>query len=187
VGVEGEALFVAASVQIQILRVVLRAQSVATVAGVGRNDLRVGFGGEASLAQPVALALLPGQLLVADAGGNAIRRLRFADAALTTLAGSSPWEPGREDGIGRKARLAFPCGLAAAGNRVYVADTCNDRLCVLDPYSGELSTLPIEHPLHEPQGLSFAAGALWVADRNDDAILRIDPVQATCERVAVDE
>ena len=70
---------------------------------------------------------------------------------------------------------------------MYVADTCNDRLCVLDPYSGELSTLPIEHPLHEPQGLSFAAGALWVADRNDDAILRIDPVQATCERVAVDE
>jgi DNA-binding beta-propeller fold protein YncE len=187
VAVEGDALYVAASGQNQILRVDLRAQSVATLAGDGRNDLRDGIGGEASLAQPVALALLPGQLLVADAGGNAIRRLRFADAALTTLAGSSPWEPGREDGTGRKARLAFPCGLAAAGNRVYVADTCNDRLCVLDPYSGELSTLPIEHPLHEPQGLSFAAGALWVADRNDDAILRIDPVQATCERVAVDE
>lgn len=185
--VDGDVVYVAASGQNQILRVDLRAQRVATLAGDGRNDVRDGIGGQASLAQPTALALLPGQLLVADAGGNAIRRLRLADLALTTLAGSSPWEPGCQDGTGRKARFAYPCGLAAAENRVYVADTCNDRLCVLDPYSGELATLQIDYPLREPQGLSFAAGALWVADRNDDAVLRVDPERGTCARVAAGE
>jgi DNA-binding beta-propeller fold protein YncE len=187
VAADGDILYVAATGQNQIVRVDLAAERAATLAGDGRSDVRDGIGGQASLAQPGALALMPGQLLVADSGGNAIRRLRFADLALTTLAGSSPWEPGRLDGTGRKVRLAFPSGLAAAENRVYVADTCNDRLCVLDPYSAELRTLEFDHPLHEPQGLSFAAGMLWVADRNDHAILRIDPERGTCERVAVGE
>jgi len=170
-----------------LLRIDMRHQNVDTIAGDGRSDVRDGIGGQSSLSQPMALASMPGQLLVADAGGNAIRRLRFADLALTTLVGSSPWEPGSHDGAGRKVRLAYPCGLAAAENRVYVADTCNDRLCSLDPYSGETTTLQFDYPLHEPQGLSFAAGSLWVADRNDHAILRIDPAHGTCERVPVDE
>lgn len=187
VAAEGDVLYVAATGQNQIVRVDLAVERVATLAGDGRSDVRDGIGGQSSLAQPGALALMPGQLLVADSGGNAIRRLRFADLALTTLAGASPWEPGRADGTGRKARLAFPCGLAFAESRLYVADTCNDRLCVLDPYSAELATLEFNHPLHEPQGLSCAAGMLWVADRNDHAILRIDPVRGTCERVAVGE
>ena len=187
VAVEGGSLYVAASGQHQILRVDLHHQRVETVAGDGRSDVRDGIGGQSSLSQPAALASMPGQLLVADAGGNAIRRLRFADLALTTLVGSSPWEPGRHDGSGRKVRLAYPCGVAAGDNRVYLADTCNDRLCVLDPYSGEMNTLQLDYPLHEPQGLSFAAGSLWVADRNDHAVLRVDPGRGTCERVAVDE
>ncbi|TAN03517.1 MAG: hypothetical protein EPN36_12200 [Rhodanobacteraceae bacterium] len=185
--VDGELLYVAAAGQNQILRVDLRMQRVTTLAGDGRCDVRDGIGGQASLAQPGALALLPGQLLVADSGGNAIRRLRFVDLALTTLVGSSPWDPGRLDGTGRKARLAWPSGLAVAENRVYVADTCNDRLCVLDPHSGELATLEFDYPLHQPQGLSYAAGSLWLADRDDHAILRIDPEHGACERVAVDE
>ncbi|MGH8234389.1 MAG: hypothetical protein ACREPU_09355 [Rhodanobacteraceae bacterium] len=187
VAAEGGMLYVAATGQHQILRADLRHQQVETIAGDGRSDVRDGIGGQSSLSQPMALASMPGQLLVADAGGNAIRRLRFADLALTTLAGSTPWEPGNRDGAGRKVRLSYPCGLAVADNRVYMADTINDRLCVLDPYSGELATMQIDYPLHEPQGLSFAAGSLWVADRNDHAILRIDPKHGTCARVPVDE
>jgi sugar lactone lactonase YvrE len=184
---DGDVIYVAATGQHQILRADLRHQQVATVAGDGRSEVRDGIGGQSSLSQPMALASMSGQLLVADAGGNAIRRLRFADLALTTLAGSSPWEPGNRDGIGDHARLAYPSGLAVADNRVYVADTMNDRLCVLDPYSGHLATMELDHPLHEPQGMSFACGSLWVADRNDHAILRIDPEHGTCERVPVDE
>lgn len=180
-------LHVAATGQHQILRVDLRHQRVATIAGDGRNDVRDGIGGQSSLSQPMGLAAMPGQLLVADAGGNAIRRLRFTDLALTTLVGSSPWDPGNSDGAGRKVRLAYPCGIAVDDNRVFVADTFNDRLCTLDPYSGEVESLQVEPSLHEPQGLSFAAGSLWVANRNDHAILRIDPARGTCERVPVDE
>lgn len=184
---DGDALYVAAAGQNQILRVDLREQRVATLAGDGRSAVRDGIGGQASFAQPGALALMPGQLLIADTGGNAIRRLRFADLALTTLAGTSAWLPGRADGMGQYARFAWPAGLAVAGDRAFIADTCNDRLCTLDPYSGNVATLPLDCPLHEPTGLSFAAGALWVADRNDHAILRVDPERGTCERVPIDE
>ena len=118
---------------------------------------------------------------------HAVRRLRLSDLALTTLVGASPWETGNSDGAGANVRLAYPGGVAASEDRVYVADTCNDRLCALNPYSGELVTLQFDYPLHEPQGLSFAGGILWVADRNDHAILRIDTEHETCERVAVDE
>ena len=184
---EGDVLYVAATGQHQILRADLRQQRVTTLAGDGRSDVRDGIGAQSSLSQPMALAALPGQLIVADAGGNAIRRLRLADLALTTLVGASPWDTGNRDGAGTNVRLAYPCGVAASQERVYVADTCNDRLCALNPYSGELATLQFDYPLHEPQGLSFAGGVLWVADRNDHAILRIDPEHETCERVAVDE
>ncbi|HET9818086.1 MAG TPA: hypothetical protein VFP92_02850 [Rhodanobacteraceae bacterium] len=183
----GDALYVAATGQNQILRVDLRHQRVETIAGDARSEVRDGIGGQSSLSQPMALAAMPGQLLVVDAGGNAIRRLRFADLALTTLAGSSSWEPGNLAGAGRSARFAYPCGIAVAGNRVYVADTFNDRLCTLDPYSGEVAEVQVGRPLHEPQGLSFAAGSLWIADRNDHSILRMDPERGTCERVPVDE
>ncbi|HJP99794.1 MAG TPA: redoxin domain-containing protein [Rhodanobacteraceae bacterium] len=184
---EGDVIYVAATGQHQILRADLRHQQVTTVAGDGRSEVRDGIGGQSSLSQPMALAPMPGQLLVADAGGNAVRRLRFADLAMTTLAGSSPWEPGNRDGPGDQARLAYPCGLAIRENRVYVADTMNDRLCTLDPYSGQLATVKLDRALHEPQGLSFAAGSLWLADRNEHAILRIDPERRSCERVPVDE
>jgi sugar lactone lactonase YvrE len=186
VAVEGATLYVAAAGQHQILRGDLERRRIETLAGDARSDVRDGIGGMSSLSQPAALALLPGQLLVADAGGNAIRRVRLADLAVTTLAGSSPWEPGRRDGVGRAARLAFPSGLAVAGERVFVADTLNDRLCALDPYSGELTTLEIDLPLNQPQGLSFAAGVLWVAARNDHAVVRVDPASGHAERLAID-
>lgn len=187
VAVDGEVLYVAATGQHQLLRVNLPAQQVAVLAGDGRMDVRDGIGAESSLAAPAALAQVAGQLLVADAGGNAIRRLRLADLAVGTLAGAGPWEPGRLDGSGRDARLAWPAGLAVDGERVYVADTCNDRLCVLDPFSGALRTLAVDGELHAPSGLSFAAGRLWVANRAAHAILAIDPASGGCESVAVAE
>lgn len=185
VAVDGGTLYVAATGQHQILRGNLDKRRIETLAGDARSDVRDGIGGLSSLSQPAALALLPGQLLVADAGGNAIRRVRLRDLAVTTLAGSSPWEPGCRDGTGHAARLAFPCGLAVAGDRVFVADTFNDRMCTLDPYSGELATLAIDVPLDQPQGLSFAADALWIASRNDHAIVRVDPASGHGERVDV--
>ncbi len=182
-----DVIYVAATGQHQILRVHLADQRVETLAGDGRAEVRDGIGGQSSLAQPAALALLPGQLLIADTGGNAIRRLRLADLAVNTLAGTSPWEPGKADGAGNEARFAFPAGLAASDERVFVADTCNNRLCRLDPYSGTVTTVDHDAPLHEPQGLSFAAGHLWVADRNEHAVLRVDPEHGTWRRVPVDE
>lgn len=184
---DGEWLYVAAAGQNQILRVNLRVQRIGVLAGDGRGSVRDGIGAQASLAQPGAVAMLPGQLLVADAGGNAVRRVRLADLSVTTLAGGSAWRPGARDGAGRDARFAYPSGIASDGERVFVADTCNDALRVLDPYTGEVTTLALGLPLHAPQGLSFGAGALWLADRDAHRVLRIDPVSGACAVVPIEE
>jgi NHL repeat len=187
VAVDGDALYVAAAGRHQILRADLRDHAVNVVAGSGWPGVRDGIGGQSRLEQPSALALLTGQLLIAGAAGNAIQRLRLSDLALNTLAGASSWEFGDRDGPGAEARFAYPSGLAASGKQVFVADTYNNRLRTLNPFTGETGTLAIDRELHEPQGLSFAAGSLWVADRNDHAILRVDPESRVATRVAVDE
>lgn len=183
----GDRIYVALSGQHQIWRVDPHTRGIDVLAGSGRCGVRDGAGIDARLAQPAALAMQPGQLLTADAAGNAIRQLRLSDFAVTTLAGGAPYVYGDDDGIGAQARFAHPLGLAADGTTLYVADSLNNRLRAIQMRGGAVSTLPIEWRFHEPQGISFAAGALWVADRNAHEILRVDVEEGKCTRIPVGE
>lgn len=73
-----------------------------------------------------------GNIYVADAGNNTIRRIA-ADGTVTTLAGAAG-PTGSTDGTGAAARFSFPRGVAvdAAGN-VFVADTGNDSIRRIAP------------------------------------------------------
>ena len=183
----GDRIYIAVSGQHQIWRIDLHTRGIDVLAGSGRGGVRDGNGAECSMAQPGALAMLPGVLVIADAAANAIRQLRLSDLVLTTLAGGGPYLYGKEDGIGTEARFAHPLGLAVDGATLYVADTLNNRLRAIKVRGGEVSTLPLEWRFHEPQGISFAAGALWVADRNAHEILRVNVETGTCLRIPVGE
>jgi DNA-binding beta-propeller fold protein YncE len=187
IALSGDRIYVAVSGQHQIWRIDLHTRGIDVLAGNGRSGVRDGKGAECRLAQPSALTMLPGSLVIAAAAGNAIRQLRLSDFSLSTLAGGAPYVSGDQDGIGTQARFAHPLGLAADGATIYVADTLNNRLRAIQSRSGEVSTLPIEWRFHEPQGISFAAGALWVADRNAHEILRVDVEAGTCTRIPAGE
>lgn len=187
IALSGDRIYVAVSGQHQIWRIDLHTNGIDVLAGSGRCGVRDGNGAECRLAQPSALAMLPGMLVIADAAGNAIRHLRLSDFVLGTLAGGGPYAYGSEDGVGTLARFAHPLGLAADGATIYVADTLNNRLRTIQSRGGEVGTLQVEWRFHEPQGISFAAGALWVADRNAHEILRVDVEQGTCTRIPVGE
>jgi len=126
---------------------------VDTLAGQGEG-WRDGAAQHAQFNTPSGIALDgAGNVFVADTGNNVIRRIAV-DGTVSTIAGDG--QRGFADGPARQARFDAPMGIAVdAGGRVFVADTYNDRIRVIDP-DGQVRTLA-GGP--EP-GLLDGAGAL---------------------------
>ncbi len=107
------------------------------------------------------------------------------NAQVGTLAGSgySLFDFGDVDGTGLNARLQHPLGITYHEGRLYIADTYNHKIKVIDPETGDTRTLAGSEgglrdgkkPLfYEPGGVDAAAGKLHVADTNNHAIRVID-------------
>ena len=105
----------------------------------GQNGriLRLTGDGETSvfaegLDTPSAIAFAPdGSLIVADAGSHTIRSID-ADGKAATVAGTEG-NPGRSEGSAATASFDAPVGVAVhADGRIFVADTYNDRICVIE-------------------------------------------------------
>lgn len=106
----------------------------------GRGDL-------ARLQHPLGVAWVPagahggGQLYVADTYNHKLRRLDLATRDLVTFAGTG--ERGAQDGPLAEAHFDEPSGLSYAAGRLYIADTNNHAVRVLDMAAGDVSTLAL--------------------------------------------
>ena len=146
---------------------------VRTLAG-GTRGFADGTGGDARFDTPSGLAIAAdGTLYVADTGNNAVRRIT-RDGIVTTLAGEGT--AGLQDGQGREARFNGPLGIAVdASGRVFVADTYNDRIRVVE-LDGIVRTIAAEIRFDTPSGVAVdAAGYVYVADTRNRTIQQIDP------------
>ena len=142
-------------------------------AGTGEEARRDGAVNHATFAQPSGLAIARNTLFVADAESNAIRAVELPPAnTVTTIAGGDLFEFGDRDGNGDAVRLQHPLGLAARDGRVFIADTYNHKIKLLEPSSGRVSTFAAG--FHEPGGVSVAGNTLFVADTNNHAIRAVD-------------
>ena len=151
-------------------------------------------GGENStLFLPRAVAWFAEQLFIADTGNHMVRRFSLANGSLSTLAGSVE---GWADGLGGKARLREPSGIAVDDivGTVYVADTGNMVIRAIDPSTGWVRTvagtvgLPgfvdgwgLAASFWRPSGLAIAATRrqLYVCDPYNHAVrvVHIDSAQ----------
>ena len=103
-----------------------------------------------------------GRLWVADFGHS---RLRVFDSDGGYLGG---WG-GRGDAT---YNLREPCGVAARGNDLYVADTWNGRVSAFTLDGAWKATA---HDLYGPRGVAAAAdGSVWVTDTGNHRIVRYD-------------
>jgi len=156
-------------------------------AGTGAEARVDGPIAEAAFTQPSGLAIAGDTIYVADAEGNIIRRVDLPPKnTVTTLAGGNLFDFGDTDGKGDAVRLQHPIGIATDGERVYIADTYNHRIKVLDPSSRKVKTLAgtgnaglADGPagraqFDEPSGLTIAGRTLYVADTNNHAVRAID-------------
>ena len=176
------------------IRKVDAAGVITTVAGDGRRGAG-GDGGpavEAQLDRPTGVAVDgAGNLYIADADNNRIRKVDAA-GVITTVAGDGiPWIPGYsgDGGAAVAAQLNYPAGVAldAAGN-LYIADRLNQRIRKVDAgdvittvagtgtfgYSGD-GGAAVAAQLRSPWGVAVdAAGNLYIADTLNHRIRRVE-------------
>jgi DNA-binding beta-propeller fold protein YncE len=190
----GNDLFIAMAGPHQLWRMSLDMHTIEAFAGNGREDIvdgpllpRVPYElGYASFAQPSGLASDGNRLFVADSEGSTIRSVPFHSGGQTqTLVGltGTLFDFGDEDGRGRDVRLQHPLGVACWDGKLYVADTYNNKIKVINVADQSCTTVAgsraagkddaaegVRASFNEPGGISAAGGKLYVADTNNHAI-----------------
>jgi sugar lactone lactonase YvrE len=91
-----------------------------------------------NLSTPSAIAFdKNGDLIVADSGSHTIKKIN-AKAEITVVAGTEN-KSGDKDGEAKTSLFNAPIGIAVAENKVFVADTYNDKIRVVE--NGKVSTV----------------------------------------------
>ncbi len=196
--IHGDDLYIAMAGPHQIWKMTLDEKEIGPYAGNGREDIVDGpvlpkqpyEEGFSSFAQPSGLTADDDWLYVADSEGSSIRAVPFdAAAEVKTVVGTAHLRRGRlfafgdVDGVGEDIRLQHALGVVLHEGKLYVADTYNNKVKIVDPTERSSRTLvgtgeagPADEPAQfdEPAGISYAAGKLYVADTNNHAIRVID-------------
>jgi DNA-binding beta-propeller fold protein YncE len=171
-------LFIAMAGHHQIWVMDLARHTIAPFAGTGFENLKDGPRPTSCLAQPSGLAADDGTLYVADSEVSGVRAIPLdGTGGVSTLVGTGLFDFGDVDGVGKEASLQHPLGVVCVEGKLYVADTYNSKIKVLDPSTRSCTTFAgdkKEKLFSEPGGISYAAGKLYVADTNAHRIQVID-------------
>ena len=151
-------------------------------AGDGRENIADGSLAESEFAQPSGLATDGKRLYVADSEVSAIRSVALPPGTdVKTVVGKGLFKFGDVDGEGDQVRLQHALGVAYRNGKLYVADTYNSKIKVIDPRKRTCTTFRGEGKgwlsptmFNEPGGLSFGGDKLYVADTNAHRIQVID-------------
>ena len=100
-----------------------------------------GPAGVALIQHAQGLALGDGVVYIADTYNHKVRALSLADLSVTTIAGGG--ERAWRDGTGGAAAFEEPNGLSLVGGKLYLADTGNHTIRIIDPATGEVGTLAL--------------------------------------------
>ncbi|GGG12146.1 thioredoxin-like domain-containing protein [Pontibacter amylolyticus] len=170
--IHGKSMFIANAGNHQILRMDLETEQVYRFAGSGREALTDGLLDEAAFNQPSGLSLRGEVLYVADAEASAIRTVNLKTGMVLTPLGRGLFDFGDVDGHVDDALLQHCVGLEVIDSDVYIADTYNGKIKVLDMERHRVRTLTAG--LHEPNDLLYLNGRLCVTSTNSHQLFRID-------------
>ena len=100
-----------------------------------------GVGDEVRLQHPQGIDVWKGQLYITDTYNNKVKRVSPGERRVVTVVGAG--STGFTDGAAGLAELHEPGGLSVANGKLYVADTNNHAIRVVDLESWEVSTLEL--------------------------------------------
>ncbi len=123
-----------------------------------------------------------GDLIVADSGTHTIKRVKIESGAIELIAGVEN-QKGYADGEAAAALFHAPIGLAVLDDRIFVADTYNDKIRVIE--NGRVSTLAGggrgfadgvggDTKFDTPCGLAIWKNKLVVADAGNQRIRTVE-------------
>ncbi|GAB4448571.1 MAG: hypothetical protein Kow00120_18760 [Anaerolineae bacterium] len=180
----------------QLWRYDIETGVVARHSGSGREDVIDAPHAEAALAQPSGITTDGAVLYFADSESSAIRESDIDPAGgVRTIVGTGLFDFGDVDGVGDAALLQHPLGVVYVDGALYVADTYNSKIKVINPETREAVSLAGDPAggyvdgrlgvarFDEPGGVSYADGKLYVADTNNHAIRVIDLERQTVKTV----
>lgn len=179
----GDMLYIAMAGHHQIWQMDVVKNELSPYAGNGRENIVDGPLAGSEFAQPSGLTTDGKTLWVADSEVSAIRAVPLdGKGEVKSVVGEGLFEFGDIDGVGEKVRLQHALGVAYHSGKLYVADTYNSKIKVLDPKKRECKTFLggggegwLADPLFsEPAGISYADGKLYVADTNAHRIRVVD-------------
>lgn len=187
----GGTLYIAMAGPHQLWQHRLGSNSLTVFSGTGREDIINGSHDASAYAQPSGMSNDGKFLYIADSEGSSIRKVAIdPDGKVTTVVGehdlprgATLFEFGDIDGVGNKARLQHPLGVLHSNGKLFVADSYNHKVKIVDLESRESKTWlgdgsigtsldPVK--LHEPAGLALVGTQLFVADTNNHRIVVVD-------------
>ncbi len=177
--------------------------TVQVFAGTGREDILDDSLASSALAQPSGITTDGKVLYHVDSEGSAVRRVTIGNQGeVTTVVGPHDLARGRSlfefgdiDGPADKARLQHPLEVLFHQSQLYVTDTYNHKIKLVDPKSGKCATwlgtgqrgTEIKDSavqLSEPAGLTVMGEELIIADTNNHRLLAVNlKTKATRELV----
>jgi len=166
-------------------------QEIHPFAGSGIENIRDGTLDEAQLAQPSGISHGENCLFVADSEGSAIRQIDLAKKEVMTIIGLGLFDFGHVDGQTSQALLQHPMGLCYWQELLFIADTYNHSLRMLDIKSKQILSLIYRDPetkicqvgpkechllpLNEPNDVKVLEDRyLYIADTNNHLIRVFD-------------
>ena len=207
--VHDDSLYIAMAGPHQIWKMPLDESEIGPYAGNGREDIVDGpllpaepyAMGASSFAQPSGLSSDGTWLYVADSEGSSIRAVPFDPSqSVRTVVGTAHLPGGRlfqfgdVDGEGEAVRLQHALEVVYHEGKLYVADTYNHKIKVVDAETGATTTLAgtgefgnQDDPAQffEPAGLALAQGKPYVADTNNHLIRTIELSTGRVETMAL--
>ena len=181
----GDHLYIAMAGPHQIWRLDLRTLEAERYAGSGREDIVDGPRERAALAQPSGIDNDGKRIFFADSEVSAVRMVE--DDQVKTLVGAGLFDFDDIDGPLDRARFQHPLGVFHDSGNLFVADTYNHKVKMIDLEAGTVSTLAgsgrSDHEdgssrkasLSEPNDLLLFEGNLWIVDTNNHAIRLLEP------------
>lgn len=184
----GNTLFIAMAGSHQIWEMDLETGIVRTYAGTGAEACVDGELSESAFAQPSGITTDGQELYIADSEVSSIRAVGLVEPRqVRTVCGSGDlFGFGDVDAQGFDVRLQHCLGVEYAQNYLWVADTYNHKIKLVNPHTGNCQTLLGDGSVglqdgqgkntrfSEPSGLSIIGSHLFIADTNNHAIRRVD-------------
>jgi thiol-disulfide isomerase/thioredoxin len=191
-GDDPNVLYIAMAGMHQIHALNLAEGTAQAVVGTGREAQRNGATGESMLAQPSGIFWADGILYFADSESSTIRAVNFDNDNVRVIAGTSEdnlFDYGDIDGPVGTSKLQHALGVTGTsdGAQIYITDTYNSRIKVIDPSLSVVETIfglggdgglrdggADVAQFDEPSGLSYANNKLYIADTNNHSVRVID-------------